>query len=69
MDDEISIHLFCHSLSSRLGLLLGLVKVLLEYGLSDHAARTCRLGWFRDGSDRALILLRLLLRVSYVDKA
>ena len=32
MDDEISIHLFCHSLSSLLGLLLGLVKFLLEYG-------------------------------------
>ena len=32
MDDEISIHLFCHSLGSRLGLLLGLVTVLLELG-------------------------------------
>ena len=38
MDDEISIHLFCHSLGSRLRLLLRLVKVLLEYGLSGHAA-------------------------------
>ena len=57
MNDEISIHLFCHSLSSRLGLLWGLVKVLLEYGLSDHAARTCRLGWFGDGSDGAISAL------------
>ena len=69
MDDEMSLHLFCHSLSSRLGLLLGLVKVLLEYGLSDHAARTCRLGWFSDGSDGAALLLRLLLRFGYVEKA
>lgn len=57
MDDEISIHLFCHSLSSRSGLFLGLVKVLLEYGPSDHAARTCRLGWCSDGSDGAILLL------------
>ncbi len=28
-----------------------LVKVLLEYGLSGHAAGDCRLGWFRDGID------------------
>ena len=62
MDDQISTHLFCHSLGSRLGLLLGLVKVLLEDGLSDHAARTCRLGWFSDGSNGAILLLRLLLR-------
>ena len=32
MGDEISIHLFCHSLGSRLRLLLRLVKVLLEFG-------------------------------------
>ena len=69
MDDQISTHLFCHSLGSRLGLLLGLVKVLLEYGLSDHAARTCRLGWFSDGSDGAILLLRLLPRVGCVEKA
>ena len=71
MDDEISIHLFCYSLSSRFGLLLGLVKHLLEYGaygLPRHAARTCRLGWFRDGSDGSILLLRLLLRVGYVEK-
>jgi hypothetical protein len=40
MDDVISIHLFCHSLDSRLRLLLRLVKVLLEYGLSDTLLRT-----------------------------
>ena len=69
MDDEISIHLFCHSLGSRLRLLLRLVKVLLEYGLSRHAARTCQLGWFRDRSDGAILLLRLLPRVGCVEKA
>ena len=69
MADEISINLFCHSLGSRLRLLLRLVKVLLEYGLSGHAARDCRLGWFRDGSDGAIVLLLLLLRVGYVEKA
>jgi hypothetical protein len=26
-------------------------------------------GWFRDGSDGAVLLLRLLLRVGYVEKA
>ena len=57
MDDEISILLFCHSLGSWLRLLLGLVNVLLEFGLSGHAARDCRLGWFRDGSDGAILLL------------
>ena len=71
MDDEISIHSFCHSLSSLLRLLLSLVKFLLEYGLSGHAARTCRPDWFRDGSDGAILLLRLLpsLRAGYVEKA
>ena len=44
MGDEISIYLFCHSLGSRLRLLLRLVKVLLEFGLSGHAAGDCRLG-------------------------
>ena len=52
--------------------MLRLVKVLLEYGLSGHAARDCRLGpgWFRDGSDASgsILLLRLLLRVGYVEK-
>ena len=43
------------------------MKVLLEYGLSGHAARDCRLGWFRDGSDGDILLLRLLLRVGYVE--
>ena len=69
MDDEISIHLFCHSLGSRLGLLLGVVESSAREWLSDHAARTCRLGWFSDGSDGAILLLRLLLRVGYVEKA
>ena len=50
-------------------LLLRLVKALLEYGLSGHAARDCRLGWCRDGTDGAILLLRLLLRVGYVEKA
>ena len=68
MDDEISSNLFCHSLCSRLRLLLRLVKVLLEFGLSGHAARDCRLGWCRDGSDGAILLLRFLLRVGYVEK-
>jgi hypothetical protein len=70
MDDEISILLFCHSLGSWLRLLLRLVKVLLEYGLSGHAARHCRLG-FRDGSDGAILFLQLLLRDhdGYVEKA
>ena len=68
MDDEISINLFCHSLGSRLRLLRS-VKVLLDFGLSGHAARDCRLGWCRDGSDGAILLLRLLLRTGYVQKA
>jgi hypothetical protein len=50
MDDRISNHLFCYSFDSRLRLLLRLVKVLLEYGLSRHAADYCLFGWFRDGS-------------------
>jgi hypothetical protein len=70
MDDEISILLFCHSLGSWLRLLLGLVNVMLEFGLSGHATRDCRLGWFRDGSDDgAILLLQHLLRVGYVEKA
>ena len=68
MDDEISINLFYHSLGSLLRLLLRLVKVLLKFGLSGHAARNCRLGWCRDGSDGAILLLRLLPRVYYVEK-
>jgi hypothetical protein len=48
---------------------LGLVDVLLEFGLSGHGARDGRLGWFRDGSDGAILLLRHLLRVGYVEKA
>ena len=67
MDDAISILLFCHSLDSRLRLLLRLMKVLLEFGLSGHAARDCRLGWFVDGSDGAILLLQFLLRAGYVE--
>ena len=60
MEDEISIHLFCHSMDSRLRLLLRLVKVVqlvLEFGLSGHAADDCLLGWFRDRSDGAVLLM------------
>jgi hypothetical protein len=35
MDDEMSIHLFWHSLDSGLKHLLRLVKVLLEFGFGD----------------------------------
>jgi hypothetical protein len=45
------------------------VKVLLEFGLSGHAAGDCRLGWFRDGSDGAVLLLRLHVRIGEVEKA
>ena len=68
MDDEISINLLCHYLGSRLRLVLRLVKVLFEFGLSGQATRDRRLGWCRDGSDGAILLLRLLLRVCYVEK-
>ena len=40
------------------------MKVLLEYGHSGHAAGDCR-----PGSDGDILLLRLLLRVGYVEKA
>jgi hypothetical protein len=69
MDDEISIHLFCHSLGSRLRLFLSLVDVLLEYGISGHAARDCRFGWYRVESESAILLMRLHLRVGCVEKA
>ena len=45
------------------------MNVLLENGLSGHAARDCRLGWSRDRSDGAFLLLRLFLRVGFVEKA
>ena len=45
------------------------MKVLLENGLSGHADRDCRLAWFRDGSDGAILLQRLLLNVGYVEMA
>ncbi len=44
------------------------MKVLLEYGLSVHAAGDCQLGWFRDGFDGAVLLMRLLVTIGYVDK-
>ncbi len=66
MDDQIPIYLFSHSLDSLLGLLLRLVKVLLEYDLSGHTDGDCRLGG--DGYDGAVFLLRLLLRVEYIEK-
>jgi hypothetical protein len=67
MDDAISIHLFRHISGSTLTLLLRLVKALLEIGLSGHGhgARDFRLGWFRDGSDGA-ILLRDFFEGSYM---
>jgi hypothetical protein len=71
MDYAISILLFCHSLDSRFRLLLRLMKVLLEFGLSGHAARDCRPGWCRDGSGGAILLLLSLdslLRVGYVER-
>ena len=45
------------------------MNVLLEYGLPGHAARDRRLGWFRNGSDGAILLLQLLPRVGYVETA
>ncbi len=50
--------------------MLRLVNYLLEFGISGHATRDsdCRFGWFRDGSDGAVLLLRLLRRVGYVEK-
>jgi hypothetical protein len=44
MGVEISIHLFGPSMGSRLRPLLTLMKVLLEFGLSGHAAGDFRLG-------------------------
>ena len=61
--------MFCQSLDSLLRLLLRLMKVVLEYGLLRHAAGDCRLGWFREGSDGAGLLLQLLFRVGFVEKA
>ncbi len=59
------------SLGSLLRLLLKLLKVLFEVfrDMLLASARECRLGWFRDWSDGALLLLWLLQRVGYVEKA
>ncbi len=56
----------------NLRLLLRLVKIVLEFGLSGHAARDCRLGWLRMDlmvrwcNNTAILLLRLSVRVGYV---
>jgi hypothetical protein len=75
----ISIHLFFHSLDSRLRLLLIFVNVLLVVDFGESSARVIRrvwpsgpapgdfrLGWFRDESGGAVLLLLLLLRVGYL---
>ncbi len=41
----------------------------LEYGLLGHAAGGCRRAWFRDESDGAVPLLRILSRIGYVENA
>ncbi len=51
MGEEISIHLYCHSLRSLLRLLFRLVKVLLEFGLSVHAAALGTVGLADLGMD------------------
>jgi hypothetical protein len=72
MNDAISIHLLCHSLGSLLRVLLRLVKVLLDSCSSMAFQDTLlsntdyRLGWLRNGSDGAFLLLRLLLRAGCV---
>ncbi len=38
----------------------------MSFGTSWHEA--ARFGWFRDGSNGAILLLRLLLRLRYVEK-
>ncbi len=45
------------------------MKVLLEYGLSGHAAGDCRLGWFRGRFDGAVLVLRLFMKAGYIEKA
>jgi hypothetical protein len=70
---RMSILLFCHFFHVRLRLLLVLMKVSLdsqvEYGYLGHAAGDCQRAWFRDGSDGASPLLRILSRVGYVENA
>ncbi len=46
-----------------------MVNALYKSGLSGYADGDCRLGWFRDGSDGNVLLLRLLLRARHVEKA
>ena len=52
----------------KVELTLRLMKVVLGFGLSGHAAWDCLLGWFRDGSDGAILLLWLLPGVGYVER-
>jgi hypothetical protein len=68
MDDAVSILLFCHSLDSRLRLLLRLMKVMLKFGFLGHAAKNCLLVWFRDGSDGVILFPQFLLRVGCVER-
>ena len=70
IDNLTLILLFCHSFGSRSMLMSRLMKVVLGFGLSGHAAwlGDCWRGWFRDGSDGAILLLRLLPRVGYVER-
>jgi hypothetical protein len=72
MDDEISFHLFCHSLDSLSFTVEAVVEVDGSFAwvwpLGTRCG-DCWLGWLRDGSDGAVLLLRLLLRVGYVEKA
>ena len=73
MDDEISTQLFCHSLDSWLRLLLRLVKVLLEFGLSSWGlrlaatSRDCRqsVGLADLGMDQMVLSTSQLLSVVF----
>ncbi len=68
MDDGMSMNLFFHSLDSWLRLLLRLVKVLLEYGLSGHAAESVGLAGL--GTNRMVLsfFCDFVLRVGYVER-
>ena len=68
MFDEISIHLFCHSLGSLLRLLLRFVNVCSNSAFQDTLQGTVGLADL-DGSDGSILLLRLLAKVGYVEKA
>jgi hypothetical protein len=74
MDDEISILFFCHSLDSRLRLLLSLMKVLLEFSLSGHGDTLQEIvGLAGSGIDLMVLFffcdfLNFLLEVGYVER-